>query len=92
MGREVSHTDGVLLLATAVVGGGGWGVLTDQHRTSVGNFSPAMGARNQVGIGLPYRPASQCILATQFQTQFLEFIPSPMTGLMFSTQTMLSES
>jgi hypothetical protein len=32
----------------------------------VGNFSPAMGARNQVGIGLSYRPASLCSLATQF--------------------------
>ncbi len=32
--------------------------------TSVDNFSPAMGARNQVGIGLSYRPASLCSLAT----------------------------
>ncbi len=35
----------------------------------VGNFSPAMGARNQVGIGLSYRPASLCSLATRFQTR-----------------------
>jgi hypothetical protein len=34
----------------------------------VGNLSPAMGARNQVGIWLSYRPASLCSLATQFQT------------------------
>jgi hypothetical protein len=27
-----------------------------------------MGTRNQVGIGLWYRPASLCSLATQFQT------------------------
>jgi hypothetical protein len=52
---------------------------------SVGNFSPAMGARNQVGIGLSYRPASQCSLATQFQTRFLELIPRPIAGLKFST-------
>jgi hypothetical protein len=32
--------------------------------SSVGNLSPAMGARNQVGIGLSYRPASLCSLAT----------------------------
>jgi hypothetical protein len=31
-----------------------------------------MGARNQVGIGLSYRPASLYSLATQFQTRFLE--------------------
>jgi hypothetical protein len=41
-----------------------------------------MGARNQVGIGLSYRPAS---LATQFQTRFLELIPRPIAGLKFST-------
>jgi hypothetical protein len=29
----------------------------------VGNLNPAMGARNQVGIGLSYRPASLCSLA-----------------------------
>ncbi len=52
---------------------------------SVGNFSPAMGARNQVGIGLSYRPASLCSLATQFQTRFLESIPRPIAGLKFST-------
>jgi hypothetical protein len=31
-----------------------------------------MEAMNQVGIGLSYRPASLCSLATQFQTRFLE--------------------
>ncbi len=51
----------------------------------VRNFSPAMGARNQVGIGLSYRPASLCSLATQFQTRFLESIPCPIAGLKFST-------
>jgi hypothetical protein len=51
---------------------------------SVGNLSPAMGARNQVGIGLSYRPASLCSLATQFQTRFLELIPCPIAGLKFS--------
>jgi hypothetical protein len=30
---------------------------------SVGNLSPAMGARDHVGIGLSYRPASLCSLA-----------------------------
>ncbi len=44
-------------------GGGGEGVVA-----SVGNLSPAMGARNQVGIGLSYWPATLCSLATQFQT------------------------
>jgi hypothetical protein len=52
---------------------------------TVGNFSPAMGpgGRNQVGIGLSYRPASLwvCSLATQFQTRFLESIPRPIAGL-----------
>jgi hypothetical protein len=43
-----------------------------------------MGARNQVGIGLSYRPASLCNLATQFRTRFLELIPRPMAGLKFS--------
>ncbi len=51
----------------------------------VGNLSPAMGARNQVSIGLSYRPASRCSLATQFQTRFLESIPLPILGLQFST-------
>jgi hypothetical protein len=45
-----------------------------------------MGARNQVGIGLSYRPASLCSLAIQFQTRFLESIPRPIAGLKFSTQ------
>jgi hypothetical protein len=51
----------------------------------VGNLilSPAMGARNQVGIGFSYRPASLCSLATQFQTRFLESIPRPIAGLKF---------
>jgi hypothetical protein len=44
-----------------------------------------MGARNQVGIELSYRPASLCSLATQFQTRFLESIPRPIAGLKFST-------
>ncbi len=51
----------------------------------VGNLSPAMGARNQVGIGLSYRPASLCNLATKFQTRFLESIPRTIAGLKFST-------
>jgi hypothetical protein len=51
----------------------------------VGNFRTAMGARNQAGIGLSYRPASLCSLATQFQTRFLESIPCPIPGLKFST-------
>jgi hypothetical protein len=51
----------------------------------VGTFSPAMGARNQVGIGLSYRAASLCSLATQFQTRFLESIPRPKAGFKFST-------
>jgi hypothetical protein len=50
----------------------------------VGNFSPPMGARNQIGIGLSYRPASLCSLDTQFQTRFLESIPHPIAGLKFS--------
>jgi hypothetical protein len=45
-----------------------------------------MGARNQVGIGLSYRPASLCSLATQFQTRFLESIPHPIAGLKIPTQ------
>jgi hypothetical protein len=44
-----------------------------------------MGDRNQVGIGLSYRPASLCSLATQFQTRFLESIPRPIAGLKFPT-------
>jgi hypothetical protein len=44
------------------------------YESSVGNFSPAMGARNQVGIGLSYRPAGLCTL----DTQFLESIPRPL--------------
>jgi hypothetical protein len=45
----------------------------------VGNLSPAKGARNQVGIGLSYWPASLCCLATQFQTRFQE------SGLVFDS-------
>jgi hypothetical protein len=57
----------------------------------LGNLSPAgaMGTRNQVGIGSSYRPASLCSLAThstQFQTWFLESIPSPIAGLKFPTK------
>ncbi len=51
----------------------------------VGSLSPAMVARNQVGIGLSCRPASLCSLATQFQTRFLESIPRPIAGLKFPT-------
>ncbi len=51
----------------------------------VGNFSPAVGARNQVGIGLSYWPASLCSLTTQSQTWFLESILRPIVGLKFST-------
>jgi hypothetical protein len=43
-----------------------------------------MGARNQVGIGFLYLPASLCSLATQFQTRLLEVIPRPIAGLKFS--------
>jgi hypothetical protein len=46
--------------------------------------------RNQVGIGLSYRPASPSSLATQFQTQFLELIPRPIAGLKFSRLCTLS--
>ncbi len=52
---------------------------------SVYNLSPAMGTRNQVGIGLTHRPASLCSLASQFQTRFLESIPHPIAGLKFRT-------
>jgi hypothetical protein len=46
--------------------------------------SHSMGARNQVGIGMSYRPASIYSLATQFQTRFLRSIPRPIAGLKFS--------
>ncbi len=39
------------------------------------------GYKNPAGIGLSYRAASQCSLATQFQTRFLESIPRPIAGL-----------
>jgi hypothetical protein len=47
-----------------------------------------VGARNQVGIGLSYRPVSLCSLATQFQTRFLESIPRPIAGLKIPTLEM----
>jgi hypothetical protein len=50
---------------------------------SVGNLSPAMGVRNQVGIELSYRPASLGSLATQFQTRILESIPHSIARLKF---------
>jgi hypothetical protein len=53
--------------------------------SGAGNFS-CLGARNQVGLWLSYRPASLCSLATQFQARFLESIPRPIAGLKFSTQ------
>jgi hypothetical protein len=40
-------------------------------------LSPAMGARNRVGVELLYHPASLCSLASQFHTGLLESIPSP---------------
>jgi hypothetical protein len=52
----------------------------------VGNLSLAIGAWNQVGIGLSYRPASLCGLVTQFQARFLESIPRLIAGLKFPTQ------
>ncbi len=45
-----------------------------------------MGAWNQVGVGLSYRPASLCSLVTQFQARFLESIPLLIAGLKFPTQ------
>jgi hypothetical protein len=48
-------------------------------------LSPDMGSRNQVGIGLSYRPASLCSLAAEFQTRFLESIPRPVARLNFPT-------
>jgi hypothetical protein len=42
-----------------------------------------MGTRNQEGIGLSYRPASLCSLATQFQTRLLESICRPKAVLKF---------
>jgi hypothetical protein len=51
-----------------------------------------MGTRNQVGIGLSYRPASLCNLATQFQTRFLESIPRPIAGLKIPTLKSGSEA
>jgi hypothetical protein len=43
---------------------------------------PAMGARNQVGIELSYRPASLCSFASQFQT-LPETDSSPHSGTKF---------
>jgi hypothetical protein len=51
-----------------------------------------MGARNQVGIGLSYRPTSLCSLATQFQTQFPESIPHPLAGFKIPTLEVFKES
>jgi hypothetical protein len=48
-----------------------------------------MGARNKVGIGLSYRPASLWSLTTQFQTRCLVLIPRSIAGLKFSTQALL---
>ncbi len=46
------------------------------------------GLWKQVSIGLSYRPASLCSLATQFQTRFLESIPRPIAGHKFPTRFM----
>ncbi len=52
-----------------------------------------MGARNQVGIWLSYRPANQCSLATQFQTRFLELIPGPtQSGTQVSGTALLKDN
>jgi hypothetical protein len=48
-------------------------------------------ASDTVGIGLSYRPASLCSLATQFQTRFLESIPRPTAGPRFSSQKVNNE-
>jgi hypothetical protein len=60
--------------------------LTINSVISAGKLRPAMGARNQVGIGLSYRPASLFSLATSFQTRFLESIHRPIAGLKIPTQ------
>ncbi len=52
-----------------------------------------MRARNQVGIGLSYRPSSLFSLAIQFQIRFLESIPRPIAGLSFRLRSLrLAES
>ncbi len=56
-------------------------ITCEDFRGSVSRYG---GARNQVGVGLSYRPASLCSLATQFQ--FLESIPRSIAGLKFPTQ------
>jgi hypothetical protein len=56
--------------------------------TCVGNLSPPMGARNKVGIGLSYRPASLCTLAPRF----LESIPRLRAGLKLSTLVCVHQS
>ncbi len=66
--------------------GGGLRCGDSANENIVGYFSSALGARNLEGIGLSYRPASLCSLATQFQVRFLELIPRPIAGLKFSTQ------
>jgi hypothetical protein len=52
-----------------------------------GNLSSAMGARNQVGKGLSYWPASLCSLTTQF----LESIPRTIAGLKIPTHSIVFE-
>jgi hypothetical protein len=66
-------------------GGRGGSIPTLTGQSCVGNLSPAMGARNQVGLGLTYQLAKLRSLATQFQTRFLESIPRPIAGLKFSS-------
>jgi hypothetical protein len=63
-----------------------YAIIKELLNFSAGKYSPTMGARNQVGIGLSYWPASLCSLAIQFQTQFLESIPRPIAGLKIPTQ------
>ncbi len=59
---------------------------TVNFATCVGNIR----AKNQVGIGMSYRPASLCSLATQFQTRFLELIPRPTYVFGSSPHTFIS--
>ncbi len=52
-----------------------------------------MGPSNQVGIGLSYRPASLCSLATQFHTQFLELFLTLLTEFLYEEiQTLYSRN
>jgi hypothetical protein len=48
-----------------------------------------MGARNRVGIGFSYLPASLCSSATQFQNRFLESIPRSIAGAGLKIPTLL---